>query len=129
MMRNVLIGLAVLLFLFYAYWIALNDPAESISFSCPVFTFTGMECAGCGSQRAFHELMNGRLSNAISQNALLFLLMPYAIMGMVLRFKPLREKYEKLYLSLFGSRAAWILLFLVLAWTLYRNLYLHIFNH
>lgn len=40
---------------------------------CPLYSATGIECPGCGSQRAFHQLLHGNISGALRQN-LLFVL-------------------------------------------------------
>ena len=38
------------------------DPAGSVFWpKCPFHLLTGLECPGCGSQRAVHSLLNGDL--------------------------------------------------------------------
>jgi hypothetical protein len=43
---------------------------------CPFQLLTGLSCPGCGSLRALHELMHGRLAAALDLNALTVLLLP-----------------------------------------------------
>jgi hypothetical protein len=35
-----------------------------------------MHCPGCGTTRALHALLNGRLTQALAYNALIFLVLP-----------------------------------------------------
>lgn len=47
------------------------DPAYSRIFPpCPFFTITGLFCPGCGSQRAFHDLLHGDVYAAAGHNLL-----------------------------------------------------------
>jgi len=45
---------------------------------CTLHSLTGLDCPGCGSQRAVHCLLHGELAAAVSANALLVLLLPVA---------------------------------------------------
>lgn len=69
----VILGLAVLY--------ALVDPGRTPVFlQCPFHTLTGFSCPGCGSQRAFHALLNGHLVQALSHNLLtISLLLPLVV--------------------------------------------------
>jgi len=43
---------------------------------CPLHTFTGLFCAGCGSTRALHQLLHGNVAAAFRFNPLLVLSLP-----------------------------------------------------
>lgn len=59
------------------------DPATSGVFPpCPVFYFTGWYCPGCGSLRAFHQLLHGNLRAAWAMNPLTVVLMPFLAYGL-----------------------------------------------
>lgn len=45
-----------------------NDPAVSPSWPCAVLSVTGLQCAGCGGQRAVHALLHGHLRAAFFFN-------------------------------------------------------------
>lgn len=63
------------------FWIA--DPATSNVFPpCVWRTATGWLCPGCGSARALHAMMHGRLADAFASNALATVAIP--IVGGVL---------------------------------------------
>lgn len=44
--------------------------------SCALYTLTGLECPGCGSQRAVYHLLHGHLTAALRCNALFVLGLP-----------------------------------------------------
>jgi len=55
----------------------LVDPATSGVFPpCPLHALTGLDCPGCGSLRAVHHLLHGRISAAASLNPLLVASVP-----------------------------------------------------
>jgi len=67
----VIIGAAALL---YAV-----DPARSLLFlPCPFHAFTRLYCPGCGSLRATHHLLHGRVGTALGLNPLMVLAAPFA---------------------------------------------------
>jgi hypothetical protein len=56
----------------------LFDPATSGAFPpCPLRYLTGWYCPGCGSLRAFHQLLHGHLGAAWAMNPLTILLLPF----------------------------------------------------
>jgi len=74
MLAAVAAGLAVL----HAF-----DPATSGVFPpCPLLALTGWYCPGCGSLRAFHQLLHGNLRNALAMNPLAVLTLPFLAYGM-----------------------------------------------
>jgi hypothetical protein len=59
------------------------DPATSAVFPpCPLLALTGRYCPGCGSLRAFHQLLHGNLRNALAMNPLAVLTLPFLAYGM-----------------------------------------------
>ncbi|WP_343912964.1 DUF2752 domain-containing protein [Aquimarina litoralis] len=55
-----------------------HDPevntGESFFPSCIFHSLTGYHCPGCGSQRAIHDLLNGRILAALKHNLLFIIL-------------------------------------------------------
>ena len=48
----------------------LFNPAQYSFFPrCPSKLITGYDCPGCGTQRAFHALLNGNIAEALHYNA------------------------------------------------------------
>ena len=113
------------------------DPASSALFpKCPFHLLTGLECPGCGSQRAIHSLLNGDMRAAVHYNLLLVLAIPY--LGLLAALEMIRhillpvnvpEKIKskvsrgisKAVAILYHGRAAWIVLTVVLLFWLLRN--------
>lgn len=59
------------------------DPATSGVFPpCPLRVLTGWYCPGCGSLRAFHQLLHGNLRNALALNPFAVLASPFLSYGM-----------------------------------------------
>jgi hypothetical protein len=55
-------------------------PAHSAFYpQCPIYAALHLECPGCGGTRALAALLHGRLSEAIHLNALITLLLPFAL--------------------------------------------------
>jgi hypothetical protein len=46
---------------------------------CMSYQVAGIHCPGCGMTRAVHFALNGRLLEALSQNALVFIVVPYLL--------------------------------------------------
>lgn len=60
---------------------AVSDPAHGkFHPKCLFHLLTGLECPGCGSQRALHCLLNGDLFQALHYNALMVAAIPYAVL-------------------------------------------------
>ena len=58
------------------------DPATSGVFPpCPLHALTGLYCPGCGSLRAFHQLLHGNLYAAFAMNPLAILTLPFVMYG------------------------------------------------
>ena len=89
---------------------------------CPLKSATGLECAGCGSQRALHFLLNGELKQAFHQNALLLPFIPYLTLGYFIQFNKEPSttviRWRKI---LYGSVAIKVIAILLFAYTIYRN--------
>ncbi|WEK19094.1 MAG: DUF2752 domain-containing protein [Candidatus Pedobacter colombiensis] len=67
--------------LYYRY-----DP-EMYSFfpECPFHKYVGLDCPGCGSQRAVHALLHGNILLALNYNVLLVLSLPFLVIHFLLK--------------------------------------------
>ena len=67
------------------YLYGMFDPAEYSFFpKCPFLQVTGLQCSGCGSQRAIHQLMQLNVGGAMRANPLVVIAIPYVIVGLLL---------------------------------------------
>ena len=98
------------------------DPLKSSFFpSCPFKSFTGLNCPGCGSQRAIHELLHLNFKKAFEYNALLVLSIPYLLLLMVFNFESVKQRFPKLERILFGWKSVWIITIIVILFFIFRN--------
>lgn len=99
------------------------DPASTWWMpQCPVYFLTGLQCPGCGSQRALHALFTGNLHEAFLHNALLLILIPYLLVLAIVEFN--RNRWPKTYGKLTSLPAILAILILLVGWTIFRNIYL-----
>ncbi len=98
------------------------DPLKSSYFpSCPFKSVTGLDCPGCGSQRAIHELLHLNFKKAFEYNALLVLSIPYLLLLMVFNFESVKQRFPKLERILFGWKSVWIITIIVILFFIFRN--------
>src|SRR5690554_6611662 len=88
-------SIAIILVTILAILYRTYNPNGNVYFpKCPFKEFTGLKCPGCGSQRAVHYLLNFDIFNAIKENVILVLSIPYILTGLV--FDSLNKPNENL---------------------------------
>ncbi|MDE6288097.1 MAG: DUF2752 domain-containing protein [Muribaculaceae bacterium] len=95
-------------------YLAFNDPETSPAPSCIFHRLTGYDCPGCGTQRAVHALLQGRVADAWKANAALFFAVPLAGLYIGARGR-LRQRLESP-LVIAAIAVA------IIVWTVLRNL-------
>ena len=111
----------VIILVVVGYYFLLNPYEQEYFFiSCPFYQISGYQCPGCGSQRAFHELLHLRIFEAIKQNVLFVLAIPYVLVIFYTSFH--QEKYQKLRQILMGNKTLLILLVVAILFGVLRNL-------
>jgi Protein of unknown function (DUF2752) len=114
-------GTAVALVLFF--FDPLHAPIYPV---CLFHRLTGLNCPGCGSLRALHELLHGHFAAALHFNPLLILSLPFLGWGLA-RLAWLKSKGETASFSV-SSFWAWIFLASVIVFGVLRNLPVAPFN-
>ena len=110
----------VIILVVVGYYFLLNPYEQEYFFiSCPFYQISGYQCPGCGSQRAFHELLHLRIFEAIKQNVLFVLAIPYVLLIFYTSFH--QEKYQKLRQILMGNKTLLILLVVAILFGIFRN--------
>lgn len=108
---------ATVLFALYAFF----NPAETWWMpKCPIHFLTGWDCPGCGSQRALHALLHGRVEEAFHHNAFILLFMPFLILFGISEYN--RTKWPRLYRKLTHPALLFTITALILLWGVGRNL-------
>lgn len=118
----IILGTGLLIGLIYIYY--QYNPAHYTWFpKCPFRALTGLQCPGCGSQRAIHALLHGHVGEAFRQNALVPMAIPYVMIGFYLR--GVSKPSEKMLIwrkILFGEWAIKIFAVVVILQFTIRNL-------
>ena len=83
--------------------------------ACPIHTYTGLLCPGCGGTRAFAALVHGHLAEAFHWNPLLTLLLP--LLALYLGVAIRRGRWPALRVS-----AIHALLIMTVIFTVVRNI-------
>ena len=107
----------VLLFYYFV-----NPISSNFIIKCPFKQITGLDCPGCGSQRAVHELLHGNVTSAFVDNALFIAALPYAFTGILFEWFSLKYKYPKTRKILFGKTAIYIVAAIIILFFIFRNL-------
>ena len=111
----------VIILVITGYYFFLNPYEQEYFFiSCPFYKITGYQCSGCGSQRAFHEILHLNFREAFHQNALVLIAIPYFSLIFFTSF--FQEKFAKLRQILIGKKTTLILFFIVILFGIFRNL-------
>jgi len=104
----------------------LGFPPAQYSFypQCPIYQLFHLQCPGCGATRALVALLRGHFADAISLNALVPLLLPFAVAYGILCYSRLLRRKPLLCLQvpsviLYAAFAA------AAVFTVVRNLPLH----
>ncbi|MFR9675138.1 DUF2752 domain-containing protein [Streptomyces sp. TR06-5] len=102
-------------------YVGVHDPHRPGHYpACPLLTFTGLFCPGCGGLRAVHDLVHGDLPAALGSNllvpvgALAFAVLWVGWTVRVMRARPVNVPLRTVHL--------WFLAAPVVAFTVVRNL-------
>ena len=104
------------------YYFYTNDPSggEAIFVACISKTISGLDCPGCGAQRAFHELLHGNFIKAAQLNLLIYFFTPlFLFIFFKVTLKPFNINLPEIIIS-----SKWLisLLVLIIFFTIIRNL-------
>lgn len=68
----------------FVYVLVTVPPGEDTFYPrCQLHNLTGLHCPGCGTTRAFHALLNGRVADALAYNAIFPLVIPIFVWAFV----------------------------------------------
>ena len=115
--QALVIGACVVLLAVYG----LFDPARRFFPRCPFHMLTGLDCPGCGSQRAVHSLLHGDVSTAFGYNQLLVVMLPYLAVCIWLEYFGGKHRFPWLRRVLLGKEACIVLLAVFILFFVGRN--------
>lgn len=104
-------------------FVGLVDPTRTALLpTCPFKVVTGgLDCPGCGTTRAMHQLLNGNVTAAVGLNALALLALPYVLYSWLAWALPTVSSVRLPVVRL-PAKAIYGLVGLVVAWWVVRNL-------
>ena len=99
------------------------DPSDTGNLfpKCVFRVFTGYQCPGCGSQRAFHALLHGDLCGAMRYNAALPIGGLLMVIYLVAEWK--RMSWPRFYAAMNNRWMGYGILISLLAWWVLRNVF------
>ncbi|HEY2146552.1 MAG TPA: DUF2752 domain-containing protein, partial [Pirellulales bacterium] len=100
----------------------LFDPADGGYPVCPFHALTGLHCPGCGTLRAMHELLHGRIAAALAMNPLSTCAIPIMIGAPIWsiasrRWRPSARRAGRRW----TVHPAWLLVTAIIAFGILRN--------
>jgi hypothetical protein len=111
----VVLGVFVMLYHF--------DPSQYLWIpKCPTKLLLGIDCPGCGCQRAIHAFLHGDVRAAIHYNPFIVFALPYALMALGyrhIRKESLRNRIGAIVESKFMTRTYIVVFF---CWFVIRNI-------
>ncbi|MBP9506394.1 MAG: DUF2752 domain-containing protein [Bacteroides sp.] len=111
------IGLITLAVLFYCC----NPCDYSLFPKCPFLWLTGLQCPGCGSQRAIHCLLHLDVIQAFYYNALLVFSLPIILILSLAEY----YRYNKpaFYVKVHKRIYIWCYIAIIVVWWIIRNIF------
>lgn len=117
--KNIWIAITtpILITIFYFY-----DPCNYRLFpKCPFLLLTGLQCPGCGSQRAIHSLLHFDVAKAFYYNALLVFTLPLIVILLLAEYY--RCSNPNFYIKIHNKIYIWWYLAIIVLWWIIRNMF------
>lgn len=119
--RGILWTAAIVFVAAAVFIFATTDPEKRVLFpKCPFHALTGLQCPGCGSQRAIHALLHGQIAKAIGYNGLLVASIP--VIGVIAAAEAGRKNHPKFHAAVNSPKTIAVILAVIAAWWIIRNI-------
>lgn len=115
------IGIPIVVLTLGIFYFIIDPSSFAFTPKCPFHTLTGFHCPGCGSQRAFHEMLHGNIWTGLQHNFLIlfaFLIISYKFYLSYIN----RSTSKKTNNLLHHNATPWLILALVLGFWILRNI-------
>lgn len=119
-MRRVQVAVIWLIVAGTATYLFLVDPARGGYPTCPFRALTGLQCPGCGSTRALHQLLHGHPLVAFELNPLIVVAIPLLAFFLVLFTRSALSEKSSWTISI-PSKYGWLMLVVILGFWIVRN--------
>lgn len=114
--------LPVLLLAMGIFYYFVNPLIKDFPFKCVWKVLTGTQCPACGFQRAFHSLMNGHYTEALSYNYFFIISIPFAIIAVLAEWYNYHHKLDFLRTFVHNQYTLKTYIVLYFTWWLIRNI-------
>lgn len=124
MRKYIIIPLSIILpLLVVCMYYFYNEANSGWSVQCSFYQITGLQCPGCGGQRALHYLLHGEFLKAFRSNAIFVICIPFFVYLYIVLIEVYGLKKQK-YLNsfLFSSKFGVIVLVVTLTFFILRNI-------
>ena len=130
--KRILIKLCSILLLggAFIYYFFIHNPSEkgTVFLRCPSNLLFGINCPGCGSQRAIHHLLHLEITEALRFNALLVITFPFIIyITLIWLYNFIFEKEIRIKLF-YNNKFVWFVFGLVVVYGIARNILIYPFT-
>jgi hypothetical protein len=113
-------GIILCLLILGGVYFAFN-PEDSYFPPCPFYRLTGLQCPGCGTQRAIHSLLHLHIGQAFCYNPLLIPALLLVFLLVYLSCFGGKKRFPTLYRKLSGTRFIFSVLLVILLYWIGRN--------
>lgn len=118
--KYIIIAIAAISVMIAAIFLYAVNPLDSVyAPKCIFHMVTGLQCPGCGSQRAIHALLHLDIAQALRYNALLVISIPF--LTLLIAAWCLRKRIPRLYDKVNSQAVIWTVLAVIAAWWILRN--------
>lgn len=109
----------IIIGLYYFY----DEANSGWSMQCTFYQITGLQCPGCGGQRALHYLLHGEFITALRYNALFVVCIPFFVYLYLILIRVYGLKHQ-IYIDnfLFSGRFGIIALIVTCSFFILRNI-------
>jgi prepilin signal peptidase PulO-like enzyme (type II secretory pathway) len=111
---------AIIIVIAVAVIYTIYDPTLPWFPRCVFLQLTGLQCPGCGSQRALHALLTGSLIDAWHFNAMVIILIPIALLAAVGNL--MGSRMSRLNAAFHSPRIIMAIAVAIVVWWIARNL-------
>jgi hypothetical protein len=119
-LKKIIVLLIFIALLIVFYFI---NPATNYFPRCPLLVISGLQCPGCGSQRAIFCLLHGQWRQAFFFNPLMVLSLPYIILGLFHQYTNLINHNHPFIKAVFSSTAIKIIATIFIGYFIARNVF------
>ena len=111
--------------LIYFYF---NNPATTLYPPCPFLFLTGYYCPGCGTSRAFHQILHGNFINAFNLNPLMVICIPFVAYLFICLLEPKVKEKCRISKLVFNTTFLKTMLGIILVYWIARNIEIYPFT-